>query len=100
MSLFGGNKFGGDNDNELPNKATYQLMMNLVGEKTPFGGFYIKTICALLKERNVPSSRYPSRYHVMSKLIEFIDHDKLNAWLEKYIEIEAIDVDTSEVDDK
>jgi len=90
MSLFGINNNSGNDD--LPNKATNQQLTELVGDGSIFGKFY-KKICLLLKERKVPSTRHPSRAHFMSRLINFIDEKKLNDWLEKYAEMEAISVD-------
>ena len=35
----------------------------------------------------------------MSRLMDFIDEQKLNDWLEKYAEMEAINVDADELND-
>ena len=95
MGLFGINNNPNDN---FPNKATTQQLTDLVGDGSVFGKFY-KKICDILKERNVPSTRFPSRNHFMSRLMDFIDEQKLNDWLEKYAEMEAINVDADELND-
>ena len=65
----------------------YKWMIELVGDQSPFGIYYTK-ICEILKAKNVPVSRHPSRAHVLSKLLSFLDKNKLNNWLELYIELE------------
>ncbi len=92
MGLFGQNNFGGGNNDEIKPDRTYQTMIGLVGDKSVFGKQY-KQICELLKMRNVPTSRFPSMEHFMSRVFSCLDEEKFSVWLEKYVEMEAIIVE-------
>ena len=96
MVLFGNNNFGKPEENaEFKPDKTFQTMMNLVGDKSLFGKHY-KKICEMLKMRKVPPSRFPSMEHFMSRLLSSLDEEKFSAWLKKYVEMEAIDVEEDE----
>ena len=98
MVLFGNNNFGGHNEGgEIKPDKTYQTMIGLVGDKSVFGKHY-KKICEMLKMRKVPPSRFPSMEHFMSRVFACLDEEKFSVWLEKYVEMEAIDVEEDEVD--
>lgn len=89
MSLFGQPP---TQEDASKSDKSYQAMMAIVGDKSPFGKFYSKTM-EILKTRNVPATRFPSREHFMSRLLSSIDETKLNDWLTKYIELEAMAID-------
>ena len=73
----------------------YQEFIQLVDDCSSFGRWYCK-ICEILKQRNVPSTRLPDRKHFMSRLLGCLDEKKLERWLTKYAELEAIDIDNLE----
>jgi hypothetical protein len=70
----------------------YQEFVELVDDCSSFGRWYCK-ICEILKQRNVPETRMPTRKHFMSRILDCLDEYKLEAWLEKYSELEAINLD-------
>jgi len=88
MGLFGNFNNNEDDAASKPDK-TFQAMVELVGEKSPFGRYYTN-ICEILKARKVPASRFPSRAHFMSRMLASVDENKLNDWLVKYAEMEGI----------
>ncbi len=86
MSLFQNRN---DSSNDFKPNNAHQSMIELVSDRSVFGRFYAK-ICDILKDRGVPASRIPSREHFMSRIFDSLDEIKLNSWLEKYSEMEAI----------
>lgn len=89
MALFSNNYSNNESDNS---NKTYSEAVKLVNDKSVFGRYYSK-ICQILKMRNVPASRFPSREHFMSRIFCCIDENKLNEWLTKYAETEAINIE-------
>lgn len=77
----------------------YQEYIQLVDDCSSFGRWYCK-ICEILKQRNVPATRLPDRKHFMSRLLGCLDERKLENWLSKYSELEAIDIDDLENKDR
>ena len=69
--------------------------LKLVDDKSPFGLLYNK-ICELLLAKKVPTTRFPSKEHFMSRFVDCIDMEKLNIWLDKYIELEALITETED----
>ena len=67
----------------------------LVDDCSSFGRWYCK-VCEILKQRNVPETRMPNRKHFMSRMLSCLDENKLEEWLEKYSELEAINLDDFE----
>jgi len=89
MGLFGNfNKEQPQQENTKPDKM-YKVAIDI------FERYYIK-VNELLKMRNVPSSRMPSREHLMSQVFSCINEEKFSEWLGKYAEITAIKEEVEE----
>ena len=73
----------------------YDKYIELVDDSSSFGRWYAK-IREILTQRNVPSTRLPNRAHFMSRFLACLDENKLEDWLLKYSELEAINVDELE----
>ncbi len=93
MSLFGDDQH--QNQQECQPKfesKEAKEALKLVDDKSSFGLLY-KTICSLLISRKVPTTRFPTKEHVLSRVVEFVDLEKFNGWLDKYIELEAMQLE-------
>jgi len=67
------------------------MIVKEMDENSVFGKYYI-SICEFMKENKVPRDRIPSFVHFMSKAFSCINEDKINKWVENYIENEKTDV--------
>jgi hypothetical protein len=50
---------------------------------------YFEELYAYLVEEGVPEDCLPSPWHVLRRITQAIDHDKLRGWLDAYIAVEA-----------
>jgi len=50
---------------------------------------YFKEIYEYLVEEGVPADRLPSPWHVLSRAVGCVDHERLREWLDAYAAVEA-----------
>ena len=93
----GGGQNNSDEDSQQPIPRDTKWMADIVGSRSPFGVYYTK-VCEVLKSRNVPATRLPTREHFMSKMLSFADAAKLERWMAMYVELEAISENEIEYD--
>lgn len=56
---------------------------------------YFEEIYDYLVEAGIPHDRLPSPWHILSRAVSCVDHERLREWLDAYVAIEA-DVDTDD----
>jgi len=78
------------NDSKNDNKNDNDFI-RAIDENSAFGKYYI-SVCEIMRDNNVPRDRIPSLVHFMSKAFYCLNTDKMENWVNKYIENEKIDV--------
>jgi hypothetical protein len=66
-----------------------EKLLELVSDDSVFGRWYTQ-ITEILKQKNVPDTRMPTKAHFLSRVFTWIDHSKLELWLMQYADLEAV----------